>query len=514
MADNNINNPTELVIRFESVVRSNSQGRIISLDAGELSYEGLWKEANLIAEELKIKLGPSKRHVSIEAHKAPTNLAVLIACWLLNWSYTFVDLRQPISRLQQIIKASNTSVLISRDSNEKLALSRQLAIKSLNRVNFCVTVDEERPYAFSLDTCYIMFTSGSTGIPKGVPITSRQVLRFTDWLKVEFRIQESDILTTVNPWYFDNSVFDIYMSLLTGSSLVLVDIDEFQGSLEWIELLIKKKPTVWFSVPSLLILLQSVGAFKDEKFDCLRLIIFGGEAYPKQQLRQLLEDQGSKTDLRSVYGPTETTCICSVTEVNQKELTSSASFVSLGKFPDFIHVGLHDTFILENGDFAGELILGGSNVTEGYVNKEDNLGKFALIPKGGGSLSRYYLSGDLVSYNPELGGLCFLGRRDNQIKRFGVRIELEEIESRIERECGTSCVADYDPARSPDLCVLFKVTDEVDDNRVMLACNSILSSYMAPRAVFGISNLPLNANGKKDRKQARMILNDLVQVSR
>lgn len=109
-----------------------------------------------------------------------------------------------------------------------------------------------------------MFTSGSTGIPKGVPITSTQVLRFTDWLKVEFRIQDSDILTTVNPWYFDNSVFDIYMSLLTGSSLVLVDIDEFQGSLEWIELLIKKKPTVWFSVPSLLILLQSVGAFKDE----------------------------------------------------------------------------------------------------------------------------------------------------------------------------------------------------------------------------------------------------------
>lgn len=136
MADNNINNPTELVIRFERVVRSNPLGRIISLDASELSYKGLWEEANLIAEELKIKLGPNKRHVSIEAHKAPTNLAVLIACWLLNWSYTFVDLRQPVSRLQQIIKASNTSVLISRDSNEKLALSRQLAIKSLNRVNF------------------------------------------------------------------------------------------------------------------------------------------------------------------------------------------------------------------------------------------------------------------------------------------------------------------------------------------------------------------------------------------
>jgi len=514
MADSRNKNSDDLRSCFEEVVRSNPQGKILSMGGRYLSYHLLRDEADQIASEFKSKLGSAKRHVAIDSHKEPASLAIIVACWFLKWSYTFVDCRQPIERLQQILKASNASVFISHGNLNKFDLGVCIEIQTLNRLNFTLAAEEYKSYAFGHDTCYIMFTSGSTGSPKGVPITSSQVLQFADWLKLEFGINDSDILTSVNPWYFDNSVFDIYLSLLSGSSLVLVDIDNSKGSLDWIEFLMNNNSTVWFSVPSLLVLLQSMGAFKGGRFASLRLIIFGGEAYPKDLLKQLLVDQGTETEYRSVYGPTETTCICSVTVISEAELDSGTSFVSLGEFPNFIDSGLYETFTLENGEIAGELMLGGSSVTDGYVNQSDNLGKFALIPRSDGNSSRFYLTGDLVSYNQGLKKLCFLGRKDNQIKRSGIRIELEEIEARLEREYRTNCLADFDPSRSIDLCVLFEVNDLVDEKELVLSSNLVLPSYMIPRAVFGIEKLPLNANGKKDRKSAKTIISRLLEVNR
>jgi D-alanine--poly(phosphoribitol) ligase subunit 1 len=514
MVDRSKLNQNDLELRFRDVVSTNPQGKILSMGDSYLSYHLLCDEADQIANEFKSKLGSAKRHIVIDSQKEPASLAIIVACWFLKWSYTFVDSRQPIERLQQILKASNASVFISYGIVNKFDLGVCIEMQTLNRLNFTLAAEQYRSYAFGHDTCYIMFTSGSTGSPKGVPITSSQVLQFANWLKLEFGIKDSDILTSVNPWYFDNSVFDIYLSLLSGSSLVLVDIDKSQGSLDWIESLMNKNPTVWFSVPSLLVLLQSVGAFMGGRFTSLRLIIFGGEAYPKNLLKQLVVDQGTETEYRSVYGPTETTCICSVTVINEAELNSGTSFVSLGEFPNFIDSGLYETFTLENGEIAGELMLGGSSVTEGYVNQSDNLGKFALIPRSDGNSSRYYLTGDLVSYNQELKRLCFLGRKDNQIKRSGVRIELEEIEARLERENRTNCLADFDPSRALDLCVLFEVNDLIDEKELVISANLILPSYMIPRAVFGIEKLPLNANGKKDRKGAKTIISGLLEVNR
>ena len=459
-----------------------------------------------IAKELQLKLKPDKRHVSVDAQKSPATLAILVACWILNWSYTFVDLKQPKSRVKQIIEASRSSLLISKEDNVDFVLSRSAELATLSRLGFSVSVEDPGPYPFDDDTCYIMFTSGSTGTPKGVPICSSQVLKLVDWLVGELGVEESDVLTSVNPWYFDNSVFDIYVSLLSGASLVLVDIDAHKSSLNWVDYLSAARPTVWFSVPSLIIFLQSMGVFKSNKFDSLRLIIFGGEAYPKEQLRLLLRDQGEKTKYRSVYGPTETTCICSVTEVNDVELESDALFVSLGNFADFFNVGVSHTFKMENGEIAGELILGGSNVTQGYVNVSDDLDKFSLVAMSDGSVERYYRTGDLVSYNKELKAFCFLGRKDNQVKRAGVRIELEEIESRIESSCGTICIVDFDVNRSSDLCLLFKSTQTIDREKVISSCSSSLPHYMVPRAVFEVRDLPLNLNGKKDRKRAREVI--------
>jgi D-alanine--poly(phosphoribitol) ligase subunit 1 len=358
-----------------------------------------------------------------------------------------------------------------------------------------------------------MFTSGSTGVPKGVPILDYQVVNLTDWLIHDFKIKNTDVLTGLNPWYFDNSVFDIHMSLLSGANLVICDTVDSSRGFSWIEALALKEPTVWFSVPSLLILVQSLGSFKENRLRSLRLIILGGEAYPKNLLNELMVDQGTRTDYVSVYGPTETTCICSTANVTQKELESGAQYISLGNFPSFFVLGLHNTYLLSSGELAGELMLGGVNVAAGYAQVENNFGKFLNLPDMNGDWSNYYLTGDLVYFNEALKSYCFLGRKDNQIKRLGIRIELEEIESRLEKASGTVVIADYDSGRILDLCILFVKSESVNEDFIEKICKDFLPPYMLPRRVIGANELPLNPNGKKDRRAAKQRVKLLIGQS-
>jgi D-alanine--poly(phosphoribitol) ligase subunit 1 len=499
-----------LAIRFGKIVESFPNSIVDDVFGESIKFAKIYSEANKLARDLVSISGQGKRHICIEANKRPHTLIIIVACWLLNWSYTFFDPRQPKDRINRLIKDSSSSVvalckidpiLLEVEVKEKLCVPE---------LDYCIYVQNEKYYQFAPDTSYIMFTSGSTGAPKGVPISDFQVENFANWLISLFEIIPTDTLTALNPWYFDNSVFDIHLSLLSGSNLVLCDTDSPRNGLSWIDELSRKKPTVWFSVPSLLILLQSLGTFKEERFKSLRMIIFGGEAYPKKQLGDLILDQGLQTQFKSVYGPTEATCICSVTDVNEKELNSSSQFVSLGHFPDFFSTGLHNVYQLDSGELAGELILTGPNVSDGYVVTENRLGKFVKLPDSNGDMVSTYLSGDLVYFNPSLNSYCFLGRRDNQIKRFGIRIELEEIEARLEQASGTTVIADFQADRNLDLCIIFQEKDRVDAQKMKSLVRETLPSYMEPREIFMVSALPQNANGKKDRAKAKFLLNRLI----
>jgi D-alanine--poly(phosphoribitol) ligase subunit 1 len=221
-------------------------------------------------------------------------------------------------------------------------------------------------------------------------------------------------------------------------------------------------------------------------------------------------DQGRETIFVSVYGPTETTCICSITEVSEKEMASEAQYISIGRFPTFFTTSLHSTFHLDSGDIAGELVLGGINVSSGYIQPRNSEGKFVKIPSEVDGTFNYYLTGDLVYFSRELGSYCFLGRKDNQIKRSGVRIELEEIESRLEKVSGTVVLADYQSERVADLCLLFVKTDKVNVDVMEKCCRETLTSHMIPRRIIGVDQIPLNANGKKNRRLAKEQLNSIL----
>jgi D-alanine--poly(phosphoribitol) ligase subunit 1 len=471
-----------------------------------LTYGELINKADLysgVLTDLGIVAGD---HICIDSEKSIDSIAILVACWKISCSYTFINCNQPQDRINHILNTSNSKVLVSRVRDENPINEKTIILEVDNSVfsfNFLAAQAERTSPTFT-NLAYVMFTSGSTGQPKGVGITYEQVDRFVTWLVSEFQITQEDRLTSVNPWYFDNSVFDLYLSLLTGATLIICDLDQKGFGLTWINFVVEQQPTVWFSVPSLLLLMMKLKVMSPKKFGTLRILAFGGEAFPKKQLFELYSSFRENCKVVSVYGPTEGTCICSINFVSLDDLESEHKYVSLGLFPDFFNFEIRKNLeINQNGlQSQGTLFLSGENIASGYLGDVESE-RFTNLTNGTYS----YNTGDLVYLDPSSDKLYFAGRSDNQIKRNGVRIELEEIESRIELVAGVSgCIAVYFEGEVIDLVVLVETNNS--EMELQDAITQKLPLNMLPRRIEKVVELPRNANGKKDRFQARESLKE------
>ena len=491
---------------FEIVKKHPDRIAIIDTDGSEVSYKQLDIMSDRVAIEMDRIGVVAGNHIAIDARKNISGLVLLVAAWKLSCSYTFINFNQPRERVLSIIEDSSCSfIFISNRSNKEYFFNLQFNCKDLDSLieytcYFPVSLSGGNKVS-NYEYAYIMFTSGSTGKPKGVGITYAQVTRFTDWLTLEFAVTYDDRLTSVNPWYFDNSVFDLYLSLLNGCSLILCDLDDDKSGFSWLKGLIEKKPTIWFSVPSLIILVFRLSAFSPNNFDSLRLIIFGGEAFPKDILKKIVTEFRGKSRAVSVYGPTEGTCICSVNFITDKDLESEHKYVSLGDFPDFFDYTLKDFIDSEvsNSQKIATLYISGQNVTNRYVT---NTGQERFSRDS--SLMPQYNTGDLVYLDTESQKLYFAGRADNQIKRNGFRIELEEIESVVEGLSGVgACIAVFDSSKKEDLTVY--VEGKVELVKLEEEIKNHLPIYMHPRKIRTVEKLPRNQNGKKDRSAAKSL---------
>ncbi len=499
--------PNSIFRKFQQVVKKYPDRiAIIDTDGSEVSYRQLDIMSDTAASNL-VSIGVvAGNHIAIDARKNISGLVLLVACWKVSCSYTFINFNQPQERILSIIEDSRCSfVFISNQSNKECLSNSQFNCRELDSlIEYTCYSPVSNLSEKKFNNCeyaYIMFTSGSTGAPKGVGITYEQVERFTEWLTLEFDVTNKDRLTSVNPWYFDNSVFDLYLSLLNGCSLILCDLDNDQSGFDWLKNLIQQKPTIWFSVPSLIILMYKLSAFSPSNFDHLRLIIFGGEAFPKDILKKVISEFKGKSQAVSVYGPTEGTCICSVNFIKDNDLESNHKYVSLGKFPEFFNYSLKDLNNTEDlkSQKTAILYISGSNVTNRYIT---NIEKERFSQDS--SLMPQYNTGDLVYLDFESGELYFAGRADNQIKRNGFRIELEEIESVIEGFPGVdACIAVFDSSKKEDLTVYIEGSVELDE--VVSEIKGSLPIYMHPRKVRIVEKLPRNQNGKKDRSAAKSL---------
>lgn len=482
-------------------------------DGTAVEYGHLHRCAEKLAAHL-IEMGVSREDVIGLFHrKAVEGYIAMLACLRIGAAYVNLDEDNPPTRMRLVLEKCSPHIILADGS------VRPAAVDTCAAANISVLMVEQvlaRPSAgvslstheevIGTDIAYLMFTSGSTGTPKGVAISHAQVLNFAAWARDEFSVREDDVFTNVNPMYFDNSVFDFYASLLNGASLAPLPPSLLRDPHALVDHVARSGCTIWFSVPSLLIYLVTTRALSAKVLPLLRNIVFGGEGYPIPELRKLHGCFGDRVRLVNVYGPTECTCICSAHDITPAHLEASAGLPPIGSLaPNFRGLLLDGDEPVSPGE-AGELCLIGPNVGLGYFNDpERTVAAFVPNPLCRTHREMMYRTGDLMRVDTSNGLIHFVGRKDNQIKHMGYRIELEEIEAALGSVPGVEqCAVIYKRIRTQfgHLIAFVSTADETLEPDAIGDClRSKLPEYMIPNRIHVRNELPKNANGKIDRQR-------------
>lgn len=371
--------------------------------------------------------------------------------------------------------------------------------------------DDPATGAIESDLAYILYTSGSTGVPKGVMLTHRNALTFVEWCAARIGIGPDDRVSNHAPLHFDLSVFDLYVAALGRSTLVLVPEEEAYMAPSLARLIAEERITVWYSVPSALMMLTRLRP-DPAGLSSLRAVVFAGEVYPTGRLREL-RALLPRVDMWNLYGPTETN-VCTYYRVEALPEDDD------GTIPIGRACGNSEVFALrEDGSVAapgeeGELLVRGPTVMKGYWNRPDRTREVLIPDPRPGSLGDpVYRTGDLVRLRED-GDYDFLGRRDHQIKSRGYRIELGEVESALNAHASVVAAAAVavpheEWGKAIVAFVELRDGEVLTESEVKRHVATRLPRYMVPARVQAIGRMPRTSTGKLDREGlARMAQGD------
>jgi D-alanine--poly(phosphoribitol) ligase subunit 1 len=503
---------------FSEVAVAHAQRPALRYPERQYSYSDLSQWVDQLALLLLTKDLRSGDVIAIGNNKRPLSYALMLAAMRLGISYVNIDVASPLARNSHIMQVSGATLLFYDDPGyaqdiEDLAQNnncKAIALEpdSLPEVS---QVDREKQQRLmrkvdGASIAYVMFTSGSTGIPKGVAVTHQNVLHFISWGQQYFQISDQDNFANLSPMYFDNSVFDFYVGLFSGASLSPVYREMMTSPYELVTYVGKMQCSIWFSVPSLLIYLMAMKAITTKALPGLRCIVFGGEGYPKVELKKLYDLFSEQATLVNVYGPTECTCICSAYRLSDDDFQQMDGLPPLGRLnPNFDYRILDEQ---EKDVDAGELCLIGPNVAAGYFNdSEQTAASFITLFEPRYFMKRMYRTGDLVQEIK--GDLHFIGRKDNQVKHMGYRIELEEIEHALVRlpQINQAAVIYQRTNTAYGKLIGFVASSaDVDEKALLAELAKVLPDYMIPGSIVVKADLPKNQNGKVDRQKLQALI--------
>ena len=480
---------------FEEQVRRTPDNVAIAFEGEQLSYAQLNARANQLARHLQsLGVGPEVP-VAICLERCPEMIVGLLGILKAGGAYVPLDQAYPKERLKFVMEDAHAAVLLTRRSMVASMPEHAIHAVCLDSGWEAIVRESENPVAGATakNLAYILYTSGSTGQPKGVMVEHRGLCNAINWIIDTLELSAEDRCLLKTPITFDAAGRELFPTLLTGGSLVIAQADGHRDSRYLAETLSNSRISVFHCVPSLLRFLVEEPAFDDSL--ALRAVMCGGEALPTQVVSRF--QSRSRAKLYNVYGPTETIIdstywLC--------EGANCHSSMPIGRPIPNARIYILDAALrpLPLG-VRGHLHIGGEGLARGYLNRPElTAEKFIPDPFCAEPGARMYKTGDLARYLPD-GNIEFLGRADHQVKIRGFRIELGEIEAVLGQHPAVrdAAVLAREDAPGEKRLVAYVVAESTADE-LRRFLKDKLPDHMVPALFVLLDTMPLLSNGKVD----------------
>lgn len=476
-------------------------------DNRKLTFKELQTEAKAIATVIA-KKNIFKKPIAIFMDKCVECVVAFMGVAYSGNFYSPLDSKMPVARIEKILETLVPEILITDKKHFELAKSffdksnillyEEIRENVIDK-NLLKLIDDK---IIDTDILYVLFTSGSTGIPKGVTISHKSLIAYIEWGSKEFKISNKEIIGNQTPFYFSMSIFDIYQTIKNGCTMIIIPKLFFSYPIKLLEFINIKNINLIYWVPTALCLVANLKALGKRNITCLKKILFAGESMPTKQLNMWI-DVLPEAMFANLYGPTEATDICCFYRVDRK--LDNKEIIPIGKACDNCRVLILDYFNKEvSNNSQGELCVIGAILAAGYYNNLNKTNEvFIQNPLNTAYPEKIYRTGDLVKYN-EHGELIYISRKDFQIKHMGHRIELGEIETVTSSLNGIdlNCCL-YDDKKNKIVLFYVGSLQEDDITNLLKEC---LPDYMLPNKKIKLQAMPINLNGKIDRVKLKELL--------
>ncbi|WP_054950390.1 amino acid adenylation domain-containing protein [Numidum massiliense] len=512
---------------FLSSVERYPDALALTIANREWTYAEIDDIARRWAFVIRNSMHAAPRRIGIFAYRSEVSYIGVLASLFSGAAFVPLNRTFPTQRTRAMIEQAELDALIV----DKASLPQFYEIvKDLRRLPYCILLPDSHkedfphvaveirdrldveyavpveglPVISSEAMAYLLFTSGSTGVPKGVPITHSNVSHFISINQQRYQITPEDRLTQTFDQTFDLSVFDLFMAWGGGAAVCVIQPIELLSPFRYVR---DKGITVWFSVPSVAALLRKQNLLKPNSLSSLRLSLFCGEALPRATA-EAWQVAAPHSVIENLYGPTELTIACTAYRWHPIESPKECvnDIVPIGQ----LYPGLDACLLDENLEpvprgSEGELCVAGPQTFPGYWrNPEQTKQRTVRIKQASGEVKEYYRTGDRVRYLSS-GNLAYMGRIDHQVQIQGYRIELSEIEGVLSQQHGVfSAVALSWPVENgtaKGIVAFVIASPEVNATTLIEAAREKVPNYMVPRSIYIVEDMPLNANGKVDRKE-------------